>query len=180
MRFSQSRLLHFGLTLPMGIVSVLHIIQAVAMLTDNVGTTTIIGLARNHPGDWVPLALGEPLLAACYAGFALLAFVGMWFSRWPFWAHCSLWAPQQLLIIAGGVSAVEAMWTGCYLDGTCGISIQHLVGDQAIYPLLAVMHVASFVVWRYIISQMEHYENIAHGYIQNIRHTVNRVAENGG
>jgi hypothetical protein len=160
--------IHIGLTMPMVVVSILHIIQAWAVLTDSVGTTTIIGLAFDHEGDWVALALGKVGLAITYIVFALLAIVGIIQCRWPLSAHVLLWFPQQLLMIFAAISATEAVWIGHYLDGTGSIesgihiSRQHLLADQSIYMITATAHFLSFIMWRgatEYLSQQEAFVN---------------------
>ena len=97
------------------------------------------------------LALGSPTLLA--AEYLLTS----WAVLWAMWhgyesqmmASPGRWAAafagalmQQLFVTVSAAGSVVAMVQGAYLDGTV-VTTGHIVGDQIVYVLAAVFHVAS-------------------------------------
>jgi hypothetical protein len=138
----------------MWLVVITHIIHSIAILSDTVGTTAIIGLSQKHPGDWVPLALGNFGLATAYLVASCAATYGLLRPNKGIGFHVLCWMWQQGLLFLGGVSITEAIWIGQYLDGTgsfesgIDISRQHLISDQWPFLAMAAWHFISFWIWR--------------------------------
>ena len=95
----------------------------------------------------VPISLfgGTFTTGLLYAGISCLLILGAWFGGpdpkrpWLYQVNLIGAVGQQFLLMVSAIGSVLAIWQGSYLDGT-KVPRAHLVGDQDVYILLALIH----------------------------------------
>lgn len=130
-------------------IVVKHFIWSLLLFVTPETQTTIT--ASVYPLEY--LAFGDPLVLAIeYLIISIAVIVALMLkteekitsSPIAYFTGLFIGLLQQVLITVSAAGSAVAIIQGKYLDGT-QISIGHLLGDQDIYLLLAIFHIAALV-----------------------------------